>query len=96
MALTWEPRWEPIEIEYAGIKIRTCRDKITGMIACPICINAARECLGYGDKAPRYKDVEYSFFFTERDLIIHIKNHFEKQWAKERKEVFIVEEELEE
>jgi len=93
VALTWEPRWEPVVVEYAGMKIRTCRDRITGMIACPICIDAASECLGLKPSSVGRKDIEYTFFFTERDLFLHIKNHSGRLWVKERK---VVETEVEE
>ncbi len=76
MSLTWEPRWEPVVIEYAGIRIRTCKDKITNMIACPICINAAKECLNIKNppKIPE-DEIDRVFFFSPIDLIMHIKNH---------------------
>ena len=74
MAYTWEPKWEKIVIEIDGIKITTCRDKITGMIACPICIHAASQCLGL-EKMPLNYKYENSFFFTPRDLIIHIREY---------------------
>ncbi len=95
MSLTWEPRWEPIIIEYAGMRIRTCRDRITGMIACPICINAASTCLDLEKEVPRHKkSIELNFFFTERDLIIHLKNHDRVRRIRSRKGVlFSVEEE---
>ncbi len=98
MSLTWEPRWEPYRVEYAGIKFWTCRDKITKMIACPICINAAKECLSDLIENPPSHDKserENSFFFSERDLILHIKNHFKKPWIKERMLVKVLEEEEE-
>ena len=92
MSLTWEPRWEPYLVEYAGIRIWTCRDKITKMIACPICINAVRECLGGGGLRGERKGIEYAFFYSARDLILHIKNHYRRPWAKERKVIKVVEE----
>ncbi len=88
MALTWEPRWESVVIEYAGVRIRTCRDRITGMIACPICIDAASICLGLPSSSKyKRKRIEYTFFFSTRDLLLHIKSHGEKLWVRERKEV---------
>lgn len=74
MAYTWEPRWEPVEINSYGIKIRTCRDKVTKMIACPICINAISKCLEKKIETPGY-DGKNIFFFTENDLIKHIREY---------------------
>ncbi len=74
MAYVWEPRWEPYIVEVNGIKIRTCRDKTTGMIACPICIHAASKCLELS-KEPRNYNYENSFFFSPVDLIIHIREY---------------------
>ena len=95
MSLTWEPRWEPIVVEYAGMRIRTCRDRITGMIACPICVNAASTCLNIGKDTISYKGkIDLNFFFTERDLIIHLKNHDRVRKTRSKKGVlFSVEEE---
>lgn len=73
MAYTWEPRWEKYLVEVDGIRFYTCRDRITGMIACPICINAYSKCLG-GEEDPKYH-VENSFFFREEDLIKHIRDY---------------------
>ncbi|OYT38639.1 MAG: hypothetical protein B6U89_05485 [Desulfurococcales archaeon ex4484_58] len=74
MAYTWEPRWEKIKIEKYGVIIHTCRDKITGMIACPICIHAASKCLGI-EKIPATYKQKNIFFFTPEDLIIHIREY---------------------
>ncbi len=73
MAYTWEPRWEPYKVEINGIIIMTCRDRVTGMIACPICINALEKCLG-GESIPGYQ-YENSFFFSDEDLIKHIRDY---------------------
>ena len=59
MSLQWEPEWEEIIIEEAGIKLKVLRDKVTGLLACPIC--------GMGEDA--------SYFFTPRDLIVHLLSH---------------------
>ncbi len=74
MAYTWEPKWEEYIVEIDGIRFKTCRDKITGMIACPICIHAASKCLGL-EKEPFKYNYENSFFFSEHDLIIHIREY---------------------
>ncbi|MEM0004689.1 MAG: hypothetical protein QXN97_05095 [Desulfurococcaceae archaeon] len=73
MAYTWEPKWEVFEVNLDGIKFKTCRDKITGLIACPICIHAASRCLG--EPEPRNYVYENSFFYSAEDLINHIKNY---------------------
>lgn len=73
MAYTWEPKWEPFEVNYMGVKFKTCRDRITGLIACPVCIHAASKCLG--EPAPSYYKYENSFFYSVEDLIIHLKNY---------------------
>ena len=95
MALTWEPRWEPYLVNYAGIRIWTCRDKITGMIACPICINAAVECLNKekGLTGSRYSEGENTYFFSERDLILHIRAHYRRPWKRARAKVRLLGEE---
>ncbi|MEM1628983.1 MAG: hypothetical protein QXP02_05150 [Desulfurococcaceae archaeon] len=74
MAYTWEPRWEVFEVKTHGIELRTCRDKITGLIACPICIHAASKCLGQPAPSKEY-EYENSFFYTVDDLIEHLKNY---------------------
>ncbi|MEM0377929.1 MAG: hypothetical protein QXF49_02290 [Thermosphaera sp.] len=72
MAYTWEPRWEPMRFESNGIIITTCRDKVTGLIACPICLNADATC---NSKNTHHSDTrgELSFFFSIDDLIEHIR-----------------------
>ena len=77
MAYTWEPRWEPVRIEVYGIVIHTCRDKVTKMIACPICIDAASKCLGKEVEKTSVGDVKSKnmFFFTAEDLIMHIRDY---------------------
>lgn len=90
MSLTWEPRWEPYLVNYAGMKFWTCRDKVTKLIACPICLNAVKTCLekAEGKKASyrnSVEEAENAFFFSERDLLLHIKSHHQKQWVRERK-----------
>ncbi len=96
MSLTWEPKWEAISIEYEGVRIRTCRDKITGMIACPVCINAASTCLNEGGMGFRSRSQpSYVFFFTAKDLIHHLKNHHESSKVKPSR-VIVEEEEAEE
>ncbi len=80
MAYTWEPRWEPYVVEVSGIRFRTCRDKITGMIACPICIHAYSKCLG-GNDEPGY-ETENSFFFRDEDVIKHIRDYHGGRRAK--------------
>ncbi len=96
MSLTWEPKWEAVFIEYEGVRIRTCRDRITGMIACPVCIDAASTCLNEGKKGIRGRSsLNYVFFFTARDLIQHLKNHRESSKVKPSR-IIIEEEEAEE
>jgi len=73
MAYTWEPKWEVFEVEVEGIRFRTCRDKITGLIACPICIHAASKCLG--EKTPLNYTYENAYFYTVEDLLKHIKGY---------------------
>lgn len=73
MAYTWEPKWEVFEVNVEGIKFKTCRDRITGLIACPICIHAASKCLG--EKPPSSYTYENAFFYTVEDLIEHMKGY---------------------
>ena len=73
MAYTWEPKWEVFEVDIEGIKFRTCRDRITGLIACPICIHAASKCLS--EKAPLIYTYENVFFYTVEDLLKHMKGY---------------------
>ena len=73
MAYSWEPKWEPFEVSYEGVSFRTCKDKITGLIACPICLHAASKCLG--EPPPKDYVYENSFFYSIEDLIMHMKNY---------------------
>lgn len=73
MAYSWEPKWESYIVKSSGIEIQTCRDKLTNLIACPICIHARSTC--YGDKKPDQYEYENSFFHSVDDLIYHIKNY---------------------
>ncbi len=67
MGYQWEPQWEEVVIEYAGGKVKTRRDKVTGLIMCPLC----------NPDKPTY-------FFSERDLFLHIKAHRDKPWVKHK------------
>jgi hypothetical protein len=62
LSLQWEPEWEPVVIEYHGIRLRVLRDRVTGLLACPIC--------GTGDNA--------TYLFTSKDLVYHILAHARK------------------
>jgi len=77
LAYTWEPRWEKIRIEAHGITVNTCRDRITGMISCPICIHALSKCIDPSIK-PTYKTTNI-FFFTPEDLLNHIREYHAKR-----------------
>jgi hypothetical protein len=37
MALQWEPQWEEIVVEEAGVRLRVKRDRVTGLLMCPLC-----------------------------------------------------------
>ncbi|ACL10484.1 hypothetical protein DKAM_0155 [Desulfurococcus amylolyticus 1221n] len=80
MAYTWEPKWEPFEINVDGIVVKTCRDRYTGLIACPICIHAVSSCLG--GKPPENYQFENSYFFTVDDLISHLKTYHVRGWHR--------------
>ncbi|WP_440059542.1 hypothetical protein ACSU1N_07085 [Thermogladius sp. 4427co] len=71
MSYTWEPRWEKFKVESNGIVFWTCRDRITGMIACPICVNAYETCINArgGGKG------EVIFFYRVEDLIYHLRDY---------------------
>lgn len=60
-------------MESHGISIRTCRDKITKLIACPICLNAAIYCLDE-ENSERYEP-RLIFFYTPEDLMSHIRDY---------------------
>jgi hypothetical protein len=85
MAYTWEPRWERFRVESHGIAFETCRDRITKMIACPICIHAASTCLGLGELPANYS-VKNIFFFTVEDLIKHIREYHGMSFVRMRRE----------
>ncbi len=68
MALQWEAKWEDVIVEEYGIRLRVKRDRVTGLYACPIC--------GIGDHA--------SYFFTVKDLLVHIASHALRDWKRER------------
>lgn len=73
LSFSWEPRWEKIIVESHGVVVRTCRDKITKMIACPICINAASACLNE-ENSEEYEP-RLIFFYSFEDLIQHIRDY---------------------
>ena len=60
--MQWEPRWEDVIIEYAGIRLRVKRDRVTGLYACPLC--------GLKERA--------TYLFTVKDLVYHIYSHARK------------------
>ncbi|WP_048163311.1 hypothetical protein [Thermogladius calderae] len=72
MSYTWEPRWEKFRVESHGIVFYTCRDRITGMITCPVCVNARETCLGGNAGKGKQEPV---FFYTVEDLIYHIRDY---------------------
>ena len=37
MALQWEPQWEDVVLEYAGVRLKVKRDRVTGLLKCPLC-----------------------------------------------------------
>lgn len=88
MSYTWEPKWAEYHIEANGIILRTCIDKITGLIACPICINAKEVCLDKSAKPSRAQRATSastqggSYFFTVDDLISHLKTYHLRNWEK--------------
>ena len=85
MAYTWEPKWELFIVEIDGIRFRTCRDRITGLIACPVCIHAASKCMN--EPSPLNYQYENSFFYTVEDLIIHMKNYHIGEYRKKLEEL---------
>ncbi len=91
MAYTWEPRWEVYEVDYHGVRFRTCRDKVTGLIACPICIHAASKCLG--ESQPQSYEYESSFFYSIEDLIEHLKGYHLHDLKKRAKKLVSMSEE---
>ena len=79
MTYQWEPQWVDKLVEYAGVRLMVKRDKVTGLLKCPIC----------GDDKP-------SYFFTPKDLILHIIMHAQRDWKSERVVVAVEVEEGEE
>ncbi len=73
MSLSWEPRWVRVKLEYAGIRIETCKDLVTGMILCPICADIERICPE--GKETNITEVGTPTFFTVIDLINHMRTH---------------------
>ncbi|KSW12319.1 hypothetical protein CF15_06130 [Pyrodictium occultum] len=59
MSLQWDPKWEEVVVEVDGVRVKALRDRVTMLLACPIC--------GTGDKA--------SYFFSPRDLVNHLFSH---------------------
>ncbi len=37
MSLQWEPQWEEVVVEEAGVKLKVKRDRVTGLLLCPVC-----------------------------------------------------------
>ncbi len=70
MTFTWRPKWRKIVIEDHGIKISTAYDEVSGLHACPLCINI--EELILLNKAPPEK---IPLFYNVTDLIYHILTH---------------------
>jgi len=69
VAIVWEPVWEVVEIEYEGIRIKVLKDKETGLLACPICMQEMR-----AKKKEKFEDVG-RFFFDVPSLISHLASH---------------------
>jgi hypothetical protein len=86
LAYTWEPKWEAVRLESNGIILNTCREKVTGLIACPICLNASFTCLGKSATHAEMKG-EVSLFFSIDDLIEHIKNFHTRGLASKLEEL---------
>lgn len=81
MSYTWEPKWEKIKIEDHGIELYTCIDRITNLIACPICLNARKVCIE-GSSPGKFAGTSGSFFFSPEDLINHIRAFHVRGWMK--------------
>ncbi len=69
MAIVWEPVWEVVTVEYEGIRIRVLRDKETGLLACPICMQEMGK-----KRKDKFEDAG-RFFFDEASLISHLASH---------------------
>jgi len=70
MSFSWKPKWKKVVIKNHGIRITTAYDEVSGLYACPLCINID-ELVKYG----RVPDEKIPFFYSIRDLIFHIISH---------------------
>ncbi len=80
MSLTWEPRWVRVKISYAGMTVETCKDKVTGLLLCPICVDIDKVC-------PEGKEIsvlseDMAVFYTVEDLLHHLRAHTLKYFSR--------------
>lgn len=85
MSLTWEPQWERVKVSYAGMTIETCRDRVTGLLLCPICSDIDKICPE--GKVISVVSEEMSVFFTPEDLIHHLRTHSGTWYSKRIKPI---------
>ena len=85
MSSRWVQRWVIKKVNLDGREVEVCYDLETMLYACPFC---SPECKNGGLVESG------SYFFTESDLIEHMKAHKVMAWAHRKYE--IVEEEEEE
>jgi hypothetical protein len=70
--IVWKPVWELVTVEYEGIRLRVPRDKETGLLACPICMEEVKKMKGI--KKENIEDY-MRFFFDVPSLIAHLASH---------------------
>jgi hypothetical protein len=87
MSLRWTPKWVTKVISVGGKDVEVCYDEVTKLYACPFCAPHCRSG-GLGDRG--------SYFFSEKDLIEHIKAHKLALWEHRKFEEQELEEEEEE
>jgi len=80
LSLTWEPQWERVKVSYAGMTVVTCRDRVTGLLLCPICSDIDRICPE--GKVISVLSEDMVVFYTVEDLLHHLRSHGSKLFSK--------------
>ena len=84
MSSRWTPKWAVKKVSVDGKEVEVCYDSETMLYACPLCSPACKNG-GAIDSG--------SYFFTEEDLIEHLRAHKVMAWTRRRYEAVEEEEE---
>ncbi|MGC9104876.1 MAG: hypothetical protein ACP5HQ_00370 [Thermoprotei archaeon] len=78
MSLRWTPKWTTRKVEHDGAEVEACFDETTKLYACPICVPQCRSG-GLSN--------EGSYFFSEDDLVEHLKAHKTAPWRARKTDI---------